>query len=198
MKPQVKFLKFIILAAAAALSAHSCIPSPIPPIHADRMYITYRDSNGNLLIDTAGNSSVINYKDIVVSRVLPDGTIREFRGDSLPLIFMINREKNVYEHSMVLITNGWLPEPEDDFYQGKKNNGDYSGNTSEVTTYIKLSDSLPVDTIKVEVINRDQRYKAFAGIHGYAKVYLNGELVNERTIDDMVDGKNVCHLTITK
>ncbi len=197
MKSQVKFLKFIILAAAAALSAHSCIPSPIPPIHADRMYITYRDSNGNLLIDTAGNSSVINYKDIVVSRVLPDGTIREFRGDSLPLIFMINRAKNVYEHSMVLITNGWLPEPEDDFYQGKKNNGDYSGNTSEVTTYIKLSDSLPVDTIKVEVINIDERYKALAGIHGYAKVYLNGELVHERTIDDILDGKN-CHLTITK
>lgn len=195
MKAQINCSSLIII-AIIFLSIHSCIPGPLPAISEDWLSITYKDSKGNILIDTVDNPATINYNDIVVSRVLPDGTIREFRGDSLPFIFLKN-SKRYHPTGCVLITNGWLYVPGVSIDR-EKANGDYSGESSEVTTYIKLSDELPIDTIKVDIINLNKRYKAYRGVHGYTKVFLNGELVHERTLDEIIDGRNVCSLTITK
>jgi len=160
------------------------------------MTIKYLDSKGNFLIDTGGNHGIIKYNDIVIKRVLPDGTIHKFTGDSLPLIFFRDMQR-YHTTYFLLITNGWLPKPKAHIAE-KKVNGDYKGNSSKVTTYIKLSDTLSIDTVMVEVNHWYKRHNAYKSVHGYTKVYLNGKLVHERTMADMIEGRKVCYLTITK
>ena len=173
-----------------------CTPAPLPPCSRDWMTIKYLDSIGNLLIDTGGNQGIIKYNDIVIRRVLPDGTIHKFTGDSLPLIFLKNLP-GFHSTACILVTNGWLSKPNAYMYE-KKVNGDYKGNCSKVTTYIKLSDTLSIDTVMVEVNHWYKRHNAYKSVHGYTKVYLNGKLVHERTMADMIEGRKVCYLTITK
>ena len=194
MKTQIKFLIFTVI--AIVFYTYSCTPAPLPPCSRDWMTIKYLDSKGNFLIDTGGNHGIIKYNDIVIRRVLPDGTIHKFTGDSLPLIFLKNLP-GFHPTACILVTNGWLSKPNAYMYE-KKVNGDYNGNCSKVTTYIKLSDTLPIDTITVEVAHRHKRYNALKSVHGYTKVYLNGKLVHERTMADMFEDRKVCHLTITK
>ena len=194
MKPQIKFLIFTIIAIVFYM--YSCTPAPLPPCSRDWMTIKYLDSIGNLLIDTGGNHGIIKYNDIVIKRVLPDGTIHKFTGDSLPLIFFRDMQR-YHTTYFLLITNGWLPKPKAHIAE-KKVNGDYKGNSSKVTTYIKLSDTLSIDTVMVEVNHWYKRHNAYKSVHGYTKVYLNGKLVHERTMADMIEGRKVCYLTITK